>query len=134
MNLQTSVRAKALANEARKEKFLDGFDLDVLIDLFAELIPTLIRCFIPSDGQEARDYITKRFDESKRDTKYRGYKRSLVRQMARRGQRAALNKQMRLSWKQATSMAFVTLDDIRTGDTSQASIVISEHFHDFQLI
>lgn len=129
MKAQTDARAHGMAVVAKQHSIFENFDISVLLLILKELIPILIDCFAPEDGVQAQDYVNKRFDESKRSNKYGGYKRSLARSMARQAIRAGRRKGIRLSWNQSRQLAIVALDDVRTGDTGQASIAISENFN-----
>lgn len=132
---QTEARARGIAEAVQNKGALAAIDLQTIIDIISELIPSIIDCFDPDDGPQAQDYVLKRYDAEKaqQGDRYRGYSRSLVRSMARQAKRAGRRTKKRITWQQAYECAFGSLDDIRTGDTGSASIAIAEN-HDFLLI
>jgi hypothetical protein len=130
---QTEARANGIAQKLSESGPMAVFDIATLIPILTTLLPSLIACFDPDDGPQAKDYVASRFTSSDADSNYRGYDKRLVKAMARRAKQAGRQEGTRLSWTQAYEAAFVTLDDIRVGDSSTASIAISEN-HDFLLI
>lgn len=133
MGTQTKARATLIAQSLDGRQQMMGLDFGGIVSIIIELLPIIIDCFDPDDGPQAQEYVAKRYDASEKDNAYRGYNKALVKSMARRAKQAARRKKSRVTWTQAYEMAFAALDDIRTGDTGQASVAIAEN-HDFLLI
>lgn len=93
-----------------------GFPWITLLPIVIELIPKLIKCFQPDNATQAKEYITKRFDINNMADKYSGYRKQLVKDVARRAKQAASEKGQTLSMDDAIKLAVVTLDKIRTED------------------
>ena len=130
--LQTKARARLIADKVEPSKML-GLDVVTILKIAEILLPMLIDCFGPDDGQQAQRYVDKRFNKDKSDNDYRGYDKRLAKGMARRAKLAARRNGTSITWGQAYEIGFKTLDDIRTGDTNQASLAIAENI-DFMLI
>ena len=130
---QTEARARGIAEKLSANGAMSAIDLGSIISIITSLLPILIDCFDPDDGPQSQKYVKDRYDKSEAGEKYRGYDKRLVKAMARRAKQAARRQHMRISWAQAYEAAFASLDDIREGDTSTASIAIAEN-HDFLLI
>lgn len=130
---QTDARARGIAEKLSANGPMSAIDLGSIISIITQLLPIIMDCFDPDDGPQAQKYVEDRYDESESGGKYRGYDKRLVKAMARRAKQAARRQGMRITWGQAYEAAFTSLDDIREGDTSTASIAIAEN-HDFLLI
>lgn len=105
--------AESIAKDAEAKY---GFPWITLLPIVIELIPKLIKCFQPDNATQAKEYITKRFDINNVADKYSGYRKQLVKDVARRAKRAASEKGQTLSMDDAIKLAVVTLDKIRTED------------------
>ena len=136
MKPQTQARATLITNAITSfgnEPKMAGLAFGNIFSIVLELLPRLIACFNPADGREAKDYVTKRWNQDNASNQYRGYKKELVKSVTRQALNAARRERQRITFEQAQQIAFATLDNVRLGDQSQASIVISEN-HDFTLI
>lgn len=130
--VQTQLRARAIA-ESLKSTPLGAIDLGTILDLLMTIIPWLIDCFNPADGQEAQQYVAKRFNAGSVNDEYGGYDKRLVKATARAAMNAGKKRNILLTYDQAYAIALKTLDNIRTGDEQEASIVIRENTN-FMLI
>lgn len=119
-NVQTRLRAEMVAQQVALSPLFVAFQWDALVEILTELIPVVISCFRPDDGPQAAAYVARRWSPE------RGYDSRLVKGAARRAKYAAARKRIRMTWDQAYEVALRALDDIRTGDMQQASLVIRE--------
>lgn len=120
---QTTARAEKIGSGLTSKIMLDPI---TIITIIVTLLPYLIECFDPSDGEEAMEYVKTRYDENKRNDAYKGYDKRLLKGVTRQARRAARKEKCRLTWDQAAEIAAATLDDIRLGDVRQTSLVIRE--------
>jgi len=130
---QTHARAMMITQNAQREPILGGMDTDTLLSIIKVLLPLIIKCFMPSDGQESQRYVSKRYNASNANNQYGGYDKRIVKSTARQALRAGRQQGTRLTWDQAYQIGIKTLDDVRTGDASQASLIISET-NDFDVL
>jgi hypothetical protein len=112
---------------------MSGLAMGSIISILIEMLPRIIACFNPTDGQEAQRYVMRRYNQEQASNSNRGYKKDLVKAMTRQALAAARKNKQNITFEQASEIALATLDSIRLGNTSQASIMISEN-HDFVLI
>lgn len=133
VGVQTEARAHMIAQRLESNEKMMGLNAGSIVTVLIELLPTLISCFDPDDGQQAVQYVTQRYDDSKKGDQDRGYRRGLARTMARRAKMSARKKRQRITWDQAREMGFAALDDVRLGDPHQVSVAIAEN-HDFMLV
>ena len=139
IKLQTKARSRLIVDRiyddqagGQPSKML-GLDVATVLSIMEILLPILIDCFGPDDGQQAQEYVDKRHIDGNAFNAYRGYDKRLVKATARRAKQAARRDRKSITWGQAYEVAFATLEDIRTGDTNQASLAIAENM-DFMLI
>lgn len=125
--VQTVARATAIANTLKSSSSLAGFDWMSLISILVELIPVIVNCFRPDDGPQAQEYVKKRWNASQATNAYGGYDKRLLKAMTRRAKEAAAHKKMSITWDQAHDVALKTLDDVRTGNVQQSSLIIREN-------
>ena len=133
----TNISSRLSANIASGRKAGEsGIMVDpvTIITIIATLLPYIIKCFDPADGEEAKEYVRNRFVEANRNDKYFGYDKRLVKGATRQARVAGRKNSVSLTWDQATDIAVATLDDIRLGDAQQASLVIRENEGIFQNI
>lgn len=136
MKPQTQARATLIANTITNSDDtpkMAGLAFGSIFSIVLGLLPRLIACFNPSDGREAKDYVARRWNQDNASNQYRGYKKELVKSVTRQALNAARRERQRITFEQAQQIAFATLDNVRLGDQSQASIIIAEN-HDFTLI
>ena len=97
----------------------DGF----LEDLFGQLILNLFNCEQPTDGDDVKATVERHHKTSGRyDVRFFGRVARSARQVARRDD----DPNTSLTRKQSHSVAKVFLDDIRTGDAQELSLVVFE--------
>lgn len=99
---------------------------DLLAEFLPILINALIRCFDPDDGEQAQEYVVKRYDPEKWPEKYGGYKRGMIRAAARQAKQTARQDKRKITWSQARELAIAVCDDVRTADRQHLSLVIRE--------
>jgi len=130
---QTQARANLIADNLNNKPKMLGLDFGSLNGIVGRLLPILIACFNPDDGQQAQEYVSKRWTATNADNIYCGYDKRLVKSVARSAKQAARQEGQIITWRQAYEIALSTLDDIRVGDANQASIAIAEN-HDFMSV
>ena len=124
------VRAEEIAHSLQGEDGelvgFDPFTIMAIISIISTLLPMIIECFEPDDGDQVVQYIGNRYDASKSDNEYRGYDRRLVRATTRRAKQAARKEGEPITWGQATEIAYATLDNLRTSDPAQLTEAIKD--------
>ena len=132
--LQTQARASKIADSLKSAASFAGFDFGSgsVISIVLDLIPILVNCFRPDDGQQAKEYVVKRWNANLSNNEYGGYDKRLLKAVSRRAKDAAAKSKKSITWEQAEDIALKTLDDVRTGNAQQASLIIKEN--DFLLI
>ena len=129
--IQTEARAKTIAGLLSATSVFAGIDTTATISILMRLIPMLVDCFRPDDGQQEKEYVEKRW-KKKPDDQYAGYDKRLLKAMTRRVKEAASQNRMIITWDQANALAIETLDNIRLSNPQSISLVIREN--DFVLI
>lgn len=120
-HVQTQARIETLAQKMMAAPLLMAFPWTDLVRILQELVPVIISCFRPADGTEAQAYVARHYSSRK------GYDPRLVKRVARAALQSSWRKhRIRLTYAQAVEVATKTLDDIRTADVQQTSIVIRE--------
>lgn len=125
---QTEARANTIAATLDGKPQMLGLGVTSIITIIMDLLPTIIACFNPDSGNQAVEYVAKRFKLSDAANEYRGYDKRLVKTMARRAKDSGRRSKQLVTWDQAYEIAFAALDDIRNGDVNQASVAISENY------
>lgn len=120
---QTVARATIISNALGSTIMIDPV---TVISIIVTLIPYLIKCFNPDDGEEAMNYVKARYDDNNKTNKYYGYDKRLLKGVTRQAKLAARKQNHRITWDQATQIAVATLNDIRLGNAQQTSLVIRE--------
>lgn len=126
-NVQTKARVSGLAHTLAATAPFQGVDWDALVKILIELIPVIVACFRPDDGPQAQKKVADRWNEDKAGNEWGGYEPQLVKSLATRALNTAWKKErVRLTRQQAIALAIATLDDVRTGDPHQASLIVRE--------
>lgn len=128
--MQRKAIAQSIANRLLKKTEGDGplkfIEVAIILQIIEILLPIIIDCFAPDDGEQVKQYLNARWDSSKSSDKYGGYRRGLVRTLARRAKFGAFQLGQRLTWAQSMEIAIATLDELRDSDNQVLSIAINE--------
>lgn len=126
------IQTNALANKIADRLTADtggpmkAIDIALILMLIEILLPIIIDCFDPDDGEQVQQYLNKRYDSSQSSNRYGGYQRSTVRAAAREAKRAG-RRSGRITWSQARATAIATFEEARLGDAQQLSLAIREN-------
>jgi hypothetical protein len=102
-----------------------AIDYDKILEIIIILLPHLIECFSPTNGKEASDYISRRYDLNNPKYKF-GYDKRLLKATTRQVLQAARKSKTMLGWSTAEQVALAVLDDVREGDVDEATLIILE--------
>lgn len=127
MKTATQARAEQVAAKLAESPRFVAFEWDILIGILVELVPVIVGCFRPASGTEARRYVSRRWNAARADGLYGGYTRRLVATVSAEAARLAREQGAALDRFQAHELALATLDDVRTGDVEQVSLILEEH-------
>lgn len=127
MKTATRARAAQVAATLSESPRFVAFNFDVLIGILVELVPVIVGCFRPASGTEAKRYVARRWTAANADDLYGGYTRRLVATVSAEARRIAAERGETLDRFQAHEIALATLDDIRTGDVEQVSLILEEN-------
>lgn len=128
--MQTQARAEAIAKEAMTAPAMGPFAIASLVEILVKLIPVLFSgCYTPTDGPRAKTYVVDNYDASQVARRYRGYTRNLYVGTWKSVARTARRRGKTMTDGQVTAATFALLDNLRTGDDEQLSLIIQEHHH-----
>ena len=117
MKIQTQLRAVLAARSLeRKSSEIAAIGSGFFVELFKALLPLLLECFDPDDGQEVKSYVAARRNDKR-----------LRKGIARRAKIAARKQGARLAWRQARLVADEVIEQIATTESSDITLVIREH-------
>lgn len=124
----TKAKAKQIATTIDEGKV--GFPIAIIISIVTALLPEIIKCFIPSNPEQVKKYVTARYSAEEAGEFYKGYSSRLVKTMMNRAKVAAANLRPRIRLEDGAAMeiAIKTLDDIRQGDPVAMTSVIDEYY------
>lgn len=130
-NLQTVARAEVVAQQVALSPLFVAFQWDALVAVLTELVPIIVSCFRKDDGGEpsgekAQAFVAARWNERRQGNGSGGYNWLLVRRLAIQARRAARRTGQRLSDEQGRALAVAALDNVRTGDPDQVSLIFRE--------
>ncbi len=96
-----------------------GIPSILIVQVVSALIPLFIKCFKPDDGDQVKQFLSARYKEGT-------YINSVLTPAARRAKQAAEQNGGLLAYKVAVEFAIATLDEARTMDTQELSVIIRE--------
>lgn len=121
------LKATEITQAVPQEKV--GFPIAVIISIITALLPEIIKCFIPENSAQAKQYIKNRYVPTIHNVAadpYRGYRPLTVKRIMSMAKRQAARGGRRLTDDGAREIAIAVLDDIRTGDSDKMEMVINE--------
>lgn len=92
----------------------------LIVQVVTSLVSLIIKCFRPDDGAQAQAYLSARYKDGK-------YKDSVQTASARRAKQAAEQNGGLLAYRVAEELAIQSLDEARTMDPQELSVVIREN-------
>jgi len=124
----TNTKAQAIAQTL--DKSVQGFlPILIIVQIIAAVLPELIKCFIPKDPAQAKDYVNKRYTAANHGDQYGGYNPVTVKRVMKlvRSQ-AATHGHHDMSDPAARDAAIKMLEDIRTSDPQSMQDVMTETY------
>jgi len=125
--VQTDARIQQMVQKLQHEPVLSGMGISVITAIMNALAPQLVRCFMPSDGNEPKKYVEKRFDINAVSGPTAGYDKRLLKATTRRAMMASRRAGTPITFDQARVIALSTLDNVRLADANQLSMIIKEN-------